>query len=114
MRIAVCGVGRIGAFHAQTLTSVPGVDDVIVSDIDTERAGVIADRLGVRAAGSVGSLLPSPPRQLVERYTTEPGFRCLVSSTSWPEPARLSLGSGPKGTRHDARHRRRCRSLRYP
>jgi myo-inositol 2-dehydrogenase / D-chiro-inositol 1-dehydrogenase len=32
MRLGLLGLGRIGAFHAETLTSLPTVDSLVVSD----------------------------------------------------------------------------------
>ena len=35
MRIGLAGTGRIGAFHAKTLTTLEGVDDLVLADLDT-------------------------------------------------------------------------------
>ena len=32
MRLGLLGLGRIGAFHAETLTSLPAVESLVVSD----------------------------------------------------------------------------------
>ena len=32
MRIGLIGLGRIGAFHAQTLSALPAVDSLVVTD----------------------------------------------------------------------------------
>ncbi|MGW7555924.1 dehydrogenase, partial [Streptomyces rimosus] len=45
MKIGLIGTGRIGAFHAETLKSVPGVDRIVVADADAARARVLADTL---------------------------------------------------------------------
>ena len=37
MRIGLAGTGRIGAFHAKTLTTLAGVDDLVLADLDTGR-----------------------------------------------------------------------------
>jgi myo-inositol 2-dehydrogenase/D-chiro-inositol 1-dehydrogenase len=57
MRIGLIGVGRIGVFHASTLRGLPGVDSLIITDADLDRAREVADRLGAQAAGSVTELL---------------------------------------------------------
>ncbi|NHN54926.1 Gfo/Idh/MocA family oxidoreductase [Calidifontibacter sp. DB0510] len=57
MRIGVAGVGRIGAFHAATLAQTPGVAEVVVADVQPGAAEAAAERLGVRAVGSVEELL---------------------------------------------------------
>ena len=59
MRIGLVGVGRIGAFHAATLKSLPAVDQVVVADADPDRAEVVAKELGVDAAADVPALLAS-------------------------------------------------------
>ena len=57
MRIGLAGTGRIGAFHARTLRSLPGVDQLVVADIDAALAAQVATDLEVSAAGSIGELL---------------------------------------------------------
>lgn len=59
MRIGVAGVGRIGAFHAETLMGLDFVDDLVVTDVATDVAQALADRLGVTFAGSETALLAS-------------------------------------------------------
>ena len=48
-RIAVLGVGRIGLAHAKTLLAQPNVDELLLADVDVERAGQAAAELGVSA-----------------------------------------------------------------
>ncbi len=59
MRIGLAGTGRIGAFHAKTLTTLPGVDDLVLADLDTSVAERVATDLGVSAAPSIDALLDS-------------------------------------------------------
>ncbi|MGG5258945.1 Gfo/Idh/MocA family protein [Phycicoccus avicenniae] len=59
MRIGLAGTGRIGAFHAKTLSTLPGVDEVVVADLDTALAERVAADLGVSAAPSIDALLGS-------------------------------------------------------
>jgi predicted dehydrogenase len=59
MRIGLAGTGRIGAFHAKTLTTIPGVDDLVLADLDTALAEHVATDLGVNAAPSIGAVLDS-------------------------------------------------------
>jgi myo-inositol 2-dehydrogenase / D-chiro-inositol 1-dehydrogenase len=47
MRVGVLGLGRIGAFHAETISRQ--VEDLIVADADAACAEEIAGRLGARA-----------------------------------------------------------------
>jgi myo-inositol 2-dehydrogenase / D-chiro-inositol 1-dehydrogenase len=59
MRIGLAGTGRIGAFHAKTLTTLPGVDDLVLADLDPAVAQRVADDLGVSAAPTIDALLGS-------------------------------------------------------
>jgi myo-inositol 2-dehydrogenase / D-chiro-inositol 1-dehydrogenase len=57
MRIGLAGVGRIGAFHAETLRGLSDVDELVVTDLDTEAARGLAERIGVGFAASPEQLL---------------------------------------------------------
>jgi myo-inositol 2-dehydrogenase / D-chiro-inositol 1-dehydrogenase len=57
MRIGLIGVGRIGVFHAGTLRGLPGVDSLIITDVDTDRAHQAAGEFGAQTAESVTELL---------------------------------------------------------
>src|SRR6516162_3665571 len=57
MRIGLIGVGRIGVFHASTLRGLPGVDSLIITDADLERARQVAGEFGAQTAESVAELL---------------------------------------------------------
>ncbi len=38
MKIAILGVGRLGAFHAKVLRGLPEVDELRINDADSARA----------------------------------------------------------------------------
>lgn len=76
MRIALAGVGRIGAFHADTLKGLDAVDEVVVTDQDTPLAQRVAQEKGLVFASDVDSLLAS-------------GVDGLVIATATPAHARL-------------------------
>ncbi len=59
MRLGLLGLGRIGAFHAETLTSLPAVDSLVVSDPVPALAEEVAGRLGAQVAGTPEVLLAS-------------------------------------------------------
>ncbi|MCW6006648.1 Gfo/Idh/MocA family oxidoreductase [Micromonospora sp. CPCC 205371] len=46
MRIGLAGVGRIGAFHAETLRGLDHVESLVVADADPDRAATVAGKLG--------------------------------------------------------------------
>ncbi|MFD9885813.1 Gfo/Idh/MocA family oxidoreductase [Streptomyces alboflavus] len=56
MRIGLIGTGRIGTFHSAALVGHPGVDSLVVADVDTARAADLAARVGAEAAPSVDAL----------------------------------------------------------
>ncbi|HSW42106.1 MAG TPA: Gfo/Idh/MocA family oxidoreductase [Patescibacteria group bacterium] len=52
MRIALLGAGRIGQLHGQLVAAQPGVDEVIVHDLDAARAATVAGLVGGRTAAT--------------------------------------------------------------
>ena len=56
MRIGLAGVGRIGAFHADTLKDVADVDTLVLADAVPGRARDIAEVLGVESVESPEAL----------------------------------------------------------
>src|SRR4051812_2848586 len=56
MRIGLAGVGRIGAFHAETLKDVHDVDTLVLSDAVPGRAREVASALGVESVDSPEAL----------------------------------------------------------
>ena len=59
MRIGLAGVGRIGAFHAETLKGLDFVEELVLTDANTEAAREVADRLGTEFAPNAEALLAS-------------------------------------------------------
>jgi myo-inositol 2-dehydrogenase/D-chiro-inositol 1-dehydrogenase len=59
MRIGLAGVGRIGAFHAETLSRLSGVDELVIADADPVRARQVAEKVGARTAADTTELLGS-------------------------------------------------------
>jgi myo-inositol 2-dehydrogenase / D-chiro-inositol 1-dehydrogenase len=65
MRIGLVGVGRIGVFHASTLRGLPGVDSLVITDADLDRARRVAGEFRAQAAGSMAELLGAGADALV-------------------------------------------------
>jgi myo-inositol 2-dehydrogenase / D-chiro-inositol 1-dehydrogenase len=59
MRLGLLGLGRIGAFHAETLISLPTVDSLVVSDPVPALTEEVATRLGAQVADTPEALLAS-------------------------------------------------------
>ena len=57
MRLGLIGLGRIGAFHAETLSALPAVDTLVVADALPGRAAQIAGKVGAETADSSAALL---------------------------------------------------------
>jgi myo-inositol 2-dehydrogenase/D-chiro-inositol 1-dehydrogenase len=76
LQVGLIGAGRIGAFHARTLTELAGVASVAIADADPGRAERVADQLGIRAVETVEALIES-------------GLDALVIATATPSHAPL-------------------------
>lgn len=77
MRIGLAGVGRIGAFHADTLRSLDAVDQLVVADVDAARAQQVAAEQGLEWAATTDELLDSGIDALVVATAT-PGHAPLL------------------------------------
>src|SRR5437588_11089861 len=53
VKIAILGVGRLGAFHAKVLRGLPGVDELRINDADSARAAGLAKELGANHAPTI-------------------------------------------------------------
>lgn len=84
LHVGVIGVGRIGAFHVETLSALEGVGGLTLADADAGRALHVANELGAQAAET--------PEAVVEA-----GVDALVIATATPGHApmlRLAAASG--------------------
>lgn len=77
MRIGLAGVGRIGAFHAETLRGLDVVDELVVADLNQQAAAELGERLGVEVARTPQELLASRLDGLVVATAT-PGHAPLL------------------------------------
>ncbi|MGC0336179.1 Gfo/Idh/MocA family protein [Streptomyces sp. SLBN-8D4] len=57
MRIGILGLGRIGAFHAETLSGLDAVESLVLTDPFAEAAKSAADRFGGEVVDSPEALL---------------------------------------------------------
>ena len=56
MRLGLIGLGRIGAFHANTLVGIPAIDSLVVTDIVPDKTKQIVDRFASQGVEGVDSL----------------------------------------------------------
>src|SRR4051812_45499426 len=57
MRIGILGLGRIGAFHAETLSGLDAVESLVLTDPFAEAAKSAAERFGGEVVDSPEALL---------------------------------------------------------
>ncbi len=57
--LGVIGLGRIGAFHTDTLSQLDGVDGLVITDERPDVVAQVATKYGVRSVDSVEALLAS-------------------------------------------------------
>ncbi|MCS0599734.1 Gfo/Idh/MocA family oxidoreductase [Streptomyces sp. LP11] len=71
MRIGILGLGRIGAFHAETLAGLDAVESLVVCDPFAQAAKVAAERFGAEVADSPEALLAAGVDGLVVAAATD-------------------------------------------
>jgi len=84
VRLGLLGLGRIGSFHAETLSGLPAVDSLVVCDPVPTLATGIADRLGADVADTPEALVASRVDGVVIAAATE----------AHPELMLLSVAAG--------------------
>ena len=88
IRTAVVGAGYLGGFHAEKYAALPNAELVAVVDLDLERAGAVATRLGARAfachrevlgmVDAVSIAVPTQSHYQVAREFLERGVHVLL------------------------------------
>jgi myo-inositol 2-dehydrogenase / D-chiro-inositol 1-dehydrogenase len=78
MRIGIAGVGRIGAFHARTLSGM--VESLVLADAVTERAADVAAELGVEHVDSPADLFTAGIDGLVIAAATDAHAALILGS----------------------------------
>lgn len=71
MRIGILGLGRIGAFHAETLSRLAVVDSLVVCDRAPSAAALAAERFGATAVASPEAVLDAGVDGLVIAAATD-------------------------------------------
>jgi len=70
LHVGLIGVGRIGVFHARTLSALDGVASLTVTDAEPARAEQVAAELGLRAVETPEALVDAGVDALVIASTT--------------------------------------------
>ncbi|MFI2758757.1 Gfo/Idh/MocA family oxidoreductase [Streptomyces echinatus] len=71
MRIGILGLGRIGAFHAETLSALDAVESLVVTDPFAQAAKAAAERFGAEVADSPEALLAAGVDGIVVAAATD-------------------------------------------
>jgi myo-inositol 2-dehydrogenase/D-chiro-inositol 1-dehydrogenase len=82
--LGLIGLGRIGAFHTETLAGLPELDGLVITDERTELVRQVADKYGATPADSVEALLSS-------------GIDGVVVAAATPAHAELTLAAVKRG-----------------
>ncbi|GAA3533386.1 Gfo/Idh/MocA family protein [Mycolicibacterium helvum] len=82
--LGVIGLGRIGAFHTETLSNLDGVDCLVVTDERPDVVTAVATKFGAKPVNSVAELLNS-------------GIDGVVVAAATPAHAELTLAAVAKG-----------------
>jgi myo-inositol 2-dehydrogenase/D-chiro-inositol 1-dehydrogenase len=108
MQIGLIGTGRIGALHAQTLCALPGVDDVLVTDADPQRAAALARTLRVTDVPDVDTLFTRRPDAVVIAAATSAHAELLHRALDAGIPVFCEKPGAPDvpGTREAVAHAR--------
>ncbi|MDT5016846.1 MAG: myo-inositol 2-dehydrogenase / D-chiro-inositol 1-dehydrogenase [Mycobacterium sp.] len=82
--LGVIGLGRIGAFHTDTLSGLAGVDGLVVTDERPDVVAAVAAKYGVKCVDSIEALFTS-------------GVDGVVVSAATPAHAELTLAAVERG-----------------
>ena len=82
--LGVIGLGRIGAFHTDTLSGLDGVDGLVITDERPDVVAAVAAKHGAKPADSVEELLSS-------------GVDGVVVAAATPAHAELTLAAVERG-----------------
>jgi myo-inositol 2-dehydrogenase / D-chiro-inositol 1-dehydrogenase len=82
--LGVIGLGRIGAFHTETLSGLDGIDELIITDERPELVAAVAAKHGVTPADSVDKVLGA-------------GIDGVVIAAATPAHAELTLAAVERG-----------------
>jgi myo-inositol 2-dehydrogenase / D-chiro-inositol 1-dehydrogenase len=97
MRIGLIGLGRIGAFHAGTLTGIPAIDSLVVTDLVPERTKYVVDRYGVDGVDSLDALLAAGVEGVIIAANTNAHTSLVLSCVEAGLPTLCEKPVAPSG-----------------
>ncbi|MEU9592106.1 Gfo/Idh/MocA family oxidoreductase [Streptomyces sp. NPDC048219] len=100
MRIGILGLGRIGAFHAETLSGLDAVGSLVLADPLADAARAAAERFGAEVAPSPAAVLTAGVDGVVIAAATDahPGLILAAVEAGVPvfceKPVARTIGEG--------------------
>jgi len=98
MRLGLIGLGRIGAFHANTLVGMPSVDSLVVTDIVPSKMEQVVDRFGVEGVDSLKELLSADVDGVIIAASTDAHTELVVACVEAGLPTLCEKPVAPNGT----------------
>jgi myo-inositol 2-dehydrogenase/D-chiro-inositol 1-dehydrogenase len=80
VRIGLIGLGRIGAFHAETLSTLPPVTSLVVTDVAPAAIQSVVDKYGVETADTPEKLLASGVDGVIVAAATDAHPELIVAA----------------------------------
>ncbi len=87
LRIGLIGLGRIGAFHADTLSTLPGVGSLVVTDALPSVATAVGEKYGAEVAKDPAALLASGIDGVVIAAATDAHAALILAAVDAGIPA---------------------------
>jgi myo-inositol 2-dehydrogenase / D-chiro-inositol 1-dehydrogenase len=87
LRLGLVGLGRIGAFHARTLTDLPAVDSLVVTDAVPAVTAAVAAAVGAEAVDSPAKLLAAGVDGVVIAAATDAHPELVLAAVAAGVPA---------------------------
>ncbi|MDT0473277.1 Gfo/Idh/MocA family oxidoreductase [Streptomyces sp. DSM 41014] len=100
MRIGILGLGRIGAFHAETLSGLDAVDSLVLADPFADAAKAAAERFGGEVADSPEAVLAAGVDGVVVAAATDAHPALIVAAVKagipvfCEKPVARTMGEG--------------------
>src|SRR6266571_5013599 len=100
MRLGLIGLGRIGAFHTNTLVGIPAIDSLVVTDIVAEKTKHIVERFasqGVEGVDSLDALLASGVDGVIIAAGTDAHTKLILACVAAGLPTLCEKPVAPSG-----------------
>ena len=97
MRIGLIGLGRIGAFHAGTLSTIPAIDSLVVTDLVPERTKQVVDRYGAVGVDTLDELLAAGADGVIIAASTNAHTSLVLSTVEAGLPTLCEKPVAPGG-----------------